>query len=120
MWRLLAGIAAAPVLWGMLSVPINLTVASVYGTSGSPPTYPRSYLLLTLALSCLYSLCAGYGAAWIAGRGDPPLGIGAGLALLAVGLGVQLSVWDTIPVWYHVIFLALLVPLCAMGARFRG
>ncbi|MEL6610499.1 MAG: hypothetical protein AAFQ53_00265 [Bacteroidota bacterium] len=37
--------------------------------------------------------------------------------LLAVGLGVQLSSWTLAPAWYHVAFLALLVPMTLVGAR---
>jgi hypothetical protein len=40
----------------------------------------------------------------------------AGL-LLATGLGVQSSAWSQLPVWYHLAFLALLIPGCLGGMR---
>ena len=41
------------------------------------------------------------------------------LALLAVGVPVQVSAWETLPVWYHLVFLAALVPFSVVGAWLR-
>jgi hypothetical protein len=40
-----------------------------------------------------------------------------GTLLLATGIAVQASVWNLMPVWYHVPFLVLVVPACILGAR---
>ena len=119
MGRLILGIIAAPVLWGVISVPINLGLATLYGDAAAAPPFPTSYLVIALVLSVGYGLFSGYGAAWIAGTNERKLGLGAGIALLIVGLGVQISTWDAIPVWWHVIFLAMLVPVCMYGASLR-
>lgn len=34
---------------------------------------------------------------------------------LAIGIAVEISFWDTLPVWYHLVFLALLVPATVWG-----
>ena len=39
------------------------------------------------------------------------------IILLAVGLGVEISGWDTTPAWYHIVFLVLIVPSVLLGAR---
>lgn len=119
MGRLILGIIAAPVLWGVISVPINLGLAGFYGEAAAAPPFPTSYLVIALILSVGYGLISGYGAAWIAGTNERRLSIGAGIALLVVGLGVQISVWDVIPLWWHVVFLAMLVPVCMFGASLR-
>ncbi len=119
MGRLILGIVAAPVLWGLISVPINLGLASFYGEAAAAPPFPTSYLVIALLLSVGYGLFSGYGAAWIAGTNDLKLSLGAGVALLLVGLGVQLSAWEAIPLWWHLIFLAMLIPVCAVGASLR-
>ena len=119
MGRLILGIIAAPVLWGVISIPINLGLAAFYGEGAAAPPYPTSYLIIALVLSAGYGLFSGYGAAWIAGTSERKLSVGAGIALLIVGLGVQISAWDAIPVWWHVIFLAMLVPVCMYGASLR-
>lgn len=110
MGRLILGIIAAPILWGLISVPVNLVLAAIYGEAAAPP-YPTPYLIIALILSVGYGLFSGYGAAWVAGTGERKLGIGAGIALLIVGLGVQISAWDAIPLWWHIIFLAMLIPV---------
>lgn len=123
MSRVILGVLAAPVLWGLLSVPVNLLLGHLYGEAIAAPPYPTTYLLASLVLSFGYSLFAGWGAARIAGgaaAGTMPLGLGAGVALLAVGIAVQISVWDTIPIWWHLIFLAMLIPMCLAGARLAG
>ncbi len=37
--------------------------------------------------------------------------------LLLTGIGVQASTWSTMPVWYHLSFLVLLVPMTMAGGR---
>ena len=39
----------------------------------------------------------------------------AGL-LLATGIAVQAAAWSTMPLWYHLTFLFLLVPMTIAGA----
>ena len=40
-----------------------------------------------------------------------------GILLLLVGAGVEASAWSLTPVWYHLTFLALLIPAALAGAR---
>lgn len=39
------------------------------------------------------------------------------LALLITGIAVQLDAWDRMPLWYHIGFLAFLVPMTLAGGR---
>ena len=39
------------------------------------------------------------------------------LALLVVGVIAQVAYWDTLPVWYHLVFLASLIPMAMAGAN---
>ncbi len=43
-----------------------------------------------------------------------------GVLLLLTGIGVQASVRDLMPVWYHVVFLALLIPATIIAAKLAG
>ena len=77
-------------------------------------------LLLTVVLSVVCSLAAGITVAMGAPRAVP-----RGLAVLAVlllvtGVGVQAAAWTLMPVWYHSVFLGLLVLGCLLGARLKG
>jgi len=74
-------------------------------------------LLLSLVSSVVASLAAGFSTAAIAGKRGAVLVMA--LLLLATGIGVQASVWSRMPVWYHLVFLALLVPVCLAAGRPR-
>lgn len=76
-------------------------------------------LLVTLALSVAASLLAGYVTAAAAGRRPFAHTLVLGLIQLAIGIFVQLQYWEAIPLWYHLIFLALLVPGHIAGGKLR-
>ena len=44
------------------------------------------------------------------------MGMSPGLAMLLTGLCVQIGAWSMMPVWYHLPFLVLLVPVTLLGA----
>lgn len=75
-------------------------------------------LLGLLALSVGCSLAAGAAAGALARRTRPVLVLA--VLLLLTGVGVQASVWARMPVWYHLPFLALLVPATLLGSRFSA
>jgi hypothetical protein len=78
----------------------------------------KTVLTLALVLSVVCSLLAG----WVAARlATKPRGAGMilGGLLLATGLMVQIGAWSKMPLWYHLIFLALLFPMTKLGAA-RG
>jgi hypothetical protein len=116
MTRLVIAIVAAPIVWGMLMAGGTMLIGMAYPEIAAEGPFPTGYLVTLLAGSVIYSLVTGLACAAIAGSAPRRAGIGAGLALLAVGLGVQLSAWETAPVWYHLTFLALLVPATLVGA----
>lgn len=75
-------------------------------------------LLGAIVLSVVASLGSGALCALIARRSSRGPGLVLGLALLATGIAVQASVWKLEPIWYHLTFLVLLVPLTLLGASF--
>lgn len=66
--------------------------------------------------SVIVSVVAGYLTARVARGTSPAVGILAALQL-ALGLAIELSAWDKTPAWYHIIFLALLVPAIVFGGN---
>jgi hypothetical protein len=38
---------------------------------------------------------------------------------LVVGIGFEISYWEMTPVWYHLVFLALVVPATVWGGTLR-
>jgi hypothetical protein len=39
---------------------------------------------------------------------------------LLLGIGFEASAWNLMPVWYHLVFLALIIPATVMGGRKRA
>ena len=37
-----------------------------------------------------------------------------------VGIAVQTAYWDQLPLWWHLLFLAAIVPMAMLGAQLRG
>lgn len=87
--------------------------------NGGPFTADTTLLLMHIVLGSIVSLMAGYVAALIAGGNErAPLALGC--LLMAFGLLKAAVSWTYVPLWYHVVFTALLVPMTIMGGRLRG
>ena len=109
-------IIAAPVIWGLISVPCNLALHSLF-PEVSEGKITHQYLFSTLIASFFYSVIAGACAARIAAPHFKSIGLFAGLSVLLVGAAVQIANWSVLPPWYHAAFLFWLMPLCMVGAH---
>ena len=74
-------------------------------------------LLFVLLLSIVCSLVAGMVAAWLGKQNAAQAVLITGVLLVLTGVGVQASVWSLMPVWYHLSFLLLILPVAMLGAR---
>jgi len=77
-------------------------------------------LCAILALSVICSILAGLLTGVIAKRSAMAHGVVLGVILLAVGIFVQAQYWDKMPIWYHLIFLAMLVPATLIGVKLHS
>jgi hypothetical protein len=79
----------------------------------------NTVLLMHLVRSVIVSLIAGYLAALVAGenRRSPLI---LGVVLLLVGIFVQAMAWSYLPIWYHLIFLLLIIPVTVAGGKLRS
>jgi hypothetical protein len=61
---------------------------------------------------------AGFIAAVVAGenRRSPLI---LGIILLIVGIAVQVHLWNVFPIWFHLIFWLMLIPLTILGGRMK-
>ena len=109
------------VLWSAAWIVSNLTLLVLspkwYGDGLENSSNP--VLLIELARSIFISLLAGYVAALIARQNRIQTALVLGVLLLAFGIFVQVSNWEKVPLWYHLIFLALLIPMTWLGAKLR-
>ena len=117
MGRNILAVVMAPVVWGLVGVPVNQLILSLFPETDSG-NFSTTVLVVSAVASFVYSIVSGAVAALIAQPQFTKIGVYGGLAVLLVGLGVQIGNWSFFPVWYHLVFLAALVPFCLLGAWF--
>ena len=132
MLKIVLGVIAGFVAWSIIWVGSDqvLVMASSgwYGAhqdaaylalvNGEPFNADNTIMLIRLAVSIIATLMSGFLAAFIAGENKlAPLILG--ILLLLVGIAVQASAWNVMPVWFHAIFLVLLLPLSVMGGKLK-
>ncbi|MGH8105175.1 MAG: hypothetical protein ACREO1_01625 [Arenimonas sp.] len=87
--------------------------------NGGQFTADTTFLLTHVVLCSIVSVMAGFLAALIAGENKrAPLVLG--FLLLALGLLKAGLSWQYVPIWYHVIFTALLVPMAIAGGKLKS
>ena len=122
MKRIVLAVIAGFALWSVLWLVVNASSAALapgaFNEDGT--TDSATVLLVVLILSIACSVGSGVLTAAIART--PSLGPAwvLGGLLLAVGVFFQVQYWDAMPLWYHIPFLALLIPGTLIGARFRS
>ncbi|MEK6702815.1 MAG: hypothetical protein AABZ53_11165 [Planctomycetota bacterium] len=120
MVRAIVGVVAGYVVWSVLWVGAGMVLfTEAAAKMGRGEMYADvGPLAVAIGLSVVCSLVAGFTCAKIV-PGKPGLGAAAALSasLLATGILVQSGVWNLEPLWYHLTFLALLVPMTLVGAR---
>jgi hypothetical protein len=85
---------------------------------GGQFTADTTILLIHIVCGSIVSVISGFLAALIAGENKrSPLILG--VLLLALGLMKMVMSWPYVPIWYHVIFTALLLPMTIIGGKFR-
>ena len=88
-------------------------------TEGGEFTADPTILLVHIILGSIVSAIAGYLAALIAGENKrSPLILGS--LLLVMGLLKAAMSWPLVPVWYHLLFTAILLPMTIVGSKLRS
>jgi len=87
--------------------------------NGGQFTVNTTLLLIHIVQGLVVSVMAGYLAALIAGENKrAPLILG--FLLLAFGLLIVVLSWPYVPLWYHVLFTALLLPMAIVGGKMKN
>ena len=85
-------------------------------TKGGQFTANTTLLLIHIVVGSIVSVMSGFLAALIAGENKrAPLVLG--FLLVAFGLLKVVLSWPYVPIWYHVIFTALLIPMAIIGGK---
>jgi hypothetical protein len=119
---MIAGIVIGFIVWSIIFVGGESLMRAIAPGTVAPvdATYVDSPLLLLgyLIRSVIASIVAGFVASLIAKENSQTTVI-LGVILLAVGLMVQIGAWSMLPVWYHLIFLVLLIPMTILGGKLK-
>jgi hypothetical protein len=84
--------------------------------NGGEFTADTTLLLVQIVLGSIVSVMSGFLAALIAAENiRAPLVLG--VLLLAFGLLKVVMSWRYVPIWHHVIFTAILIPMTIMGGK---
>ena len=84
--------------------------------NGGSFTAETGPLLTHIVVGSIVSVMAGWLAALIAGENSrAPMIVGC--LLLAMGIAKAVMSWQYVPIWYHVIFTAILLPMAIVGGR---
>lgn len=111
----IAGYIAWTIVFLGGSAGIRAAFASAHTPDGG--TTSLGVLLTYLVLSFGASVLAGAATARLSKTHRMRNVLILGGLLLATGIPVQIGVWETLPVWYHLAFLVALVPLAWVGGR---
>jgi hypothetical protein len=87
--------------------------------NGGPFTADTTMLLIHIVLGSLVSVMSGSLTALIA-RENKRAPLFLGVLLLAFGVLKAVMSWPYVPMWYHVIFTAMLLPMTIWGGRMKS
>jgi hypothetical protein len=119
--KTILSIAAGFIAWSIVWLGVNAGLHGI-GMLPADPTQSItsiSVLLTLLVGSVVASVAAGYTTAITTPRGKKSPTPALGWVLITVGVFVQGMNLALMPLWYHIIFVALLLPAAAAGGRLR-
>ena len=121
MWRSILAVIAGSITWMVTALGTDAVVMSLfphwYNNGGRVESVP--VLLFAASYSLLFSVLGGYVTALIARRSEVKHAFILGVLQLLMGIMATIKFWDTAPAWYHVTFLALLIPANLLGGQLR-
>ncbi|HQX56060.1 MAG TPA: hypothetical protein PLP07_09040 [Pyrinomonadaceae bacterium] len=131
MIRIILGVIAGFLAWSIVWIGSDQVMVSTiawYGehqnafekafTNKEPFQADSTVLAMNIVRSIITSLMAGYLTAIVANENRRSTMI-LGLLLLLFGAAVEIAAWNYLPVWYHAVFLALLIPCTIVGGKIK-
>lgn len=131
MLRIIIGIIAGYLVWSILWIGSDAVFSAISPDWGKTSaefqaaaenktsyTLASSVLIVLLIKSFIVSIISGYLTAWIA-RENLKSTLGLGVLLLISGIFIQSAYWNYMPLWYHIPFLLMLIPMTVLGGKLR-
>ncbi len=133
MMRMILGVLAGFLAWLMVWVGSEMVLSAIwpewYGAhqraftaaikNGGPFSADSTILLIHIVCATVVSVMSGFLVALIA-RENKHAPLILGLLLLALGVLKAAMSWSYIPIWYHVVFTALLLPMTIVGGKLKA
>lgn len=117
--RIILAVLAGFVLWGIVWNVFTAGMMAVFPDDlvANEPITGVGYLVVFIAVSAAVSVLAGWATARV-GKDRASTAVRAlAIVNLVFGIAVEIAYWDLMPAWYHLIFLALVVPATLYGGR---
>lgn len=131
MLRIILGAVAGFIVWSILWVGSDAVFMAIFssykeymeGFNNALQTQQTfainsTILFLTLIKSFICSVISGFITAIIAKEITKSTLI-LGILLLAFGIFIQSIYWNYLPLWYHILFLLMLIPMSILGGRLK-
>ena len=119
--RTIIAVLAGAAVWAVLWIGGTQAAAAAFPhllVAGQPVTHIGALVGL-LIYSLPLSVLAGYVTAAVAVGNRMRAVWGLAILQLALGIIVETSSWHLTPVWYHLVFLALIIPATVYGGTLR-
>ncbi len=129
MVRLVLGVIVGFLAWAIVWVGSEKILSAIWPEFGAHQlafeaavknggqfTADTRMLLTHIVLASIVSVMSGFLAALIA-RENIRAPLVLGVLLVAFGLLKAVMSWSYVPIWYHVIFTALLIPMAILGGK---
>ena len=132
MGKIILGIVVGFIVWSVLWVGSDALLMALspdwYGkhqtefenaiNNQTPFAVSSTILIIGLIRSVIFSIISGFLAALIA-KENIKSTLGLGILLLLFGIFVQSIFWNYVPLWYHIPFLLLLIPMTILGGKLK-
>ena len=121
MGRIILGVIVGFVVWSILwvgSAAIMSAASADYAQAMADMKFSNFWLIVAIVRSVVFSVVSGYLAVQLSKEVSKTT-LGLGVFLLLFGIFVQVNVWNVFPVWYHLVFLALLIPMTIVGGKLK-
>jgi hypothetical protein len=133
MLRVILGAVVGFIVWSILWVGMGAVLSLIspdwYGkilnefnaAVASQTSYSLDWKIVIwlLVQSVIVSLISGFTAASVA-KENVKSTLLLGILLLLFGIFIQFLHWDYMPLWYHIPFLLLLIPMTFLGGKLRA
>jgi hypothetical protein len=129
MVRIILGVIVGFIAWLIAWVGVEKILSAIWPafgthqaafqtaiTDGGQFTADTPMLLTHIVMGSIISVMSGSVAALIAG-GNSRAPLFVGILLLAMGVMKAVMSWPYVPIWYHIIFTAMLLPLAIVGGK---